>query len=226
MRNASVEELLGRQLNDVEAKYAPSSLWVAGDEELLRQGVRVSLVGNRRATPRGLRRAHQLARRLAGEGITVVSGLARGIDTASHTAAMDAGGRTVAVIGTGIGRAYPTENRRLQETIAAEHLVVSQFPPRTPPLRSNFSQSNRTMPLVSDATVIVEAAARSGTCSQGWETLRLGRPLFLLRSLAEDPTVPWASELIHYGAQVLADAEDLLEFLPPADVEPLAALAF
>lgn len=222
-----VAELLGRQLNDVEERFAPRALYLQGDRSLLRQGVRVAVVGSRRVSHRGRLRAQRLARILAAERIVVVSGLARGVDSHSHGTALRHGGRTVAVLGTGLDRVYPPENRELQERIAKEHLVVSQFPPGTPPRRGNFPQRNRTMALLSDATVIIEASERSGTQSQGWETLRLGRPLLLARSLVEDAGgISWARKMLDYGGRVLAEPEDLLDELPFADYAPEDAIAF
>jgi len=221
----AVEELLGRQLNDIEKRFAPRMLYVRGDRELLRTGVRVSLVGSREVSPEGRRRARRLAKLLAEKGITVVSGLAAGVDTEAHRTAIDHHGRTVAILGTGPDRVYPPENEALQELIAAEHLLVSQFPPGTSPLRGNFPQRNRTMALVSDATVIVEAGEGSGTQSQGWEALRLGRALFLLKSFLENGEISWATKMLDYGAQVLREPEDVLEELPSPDTEPAAALA-
>lgn len=226
IRHETVEELLGRQLNNVEERYAPKTLYIEGDSTLLRKGVRVSVVGSRRASEEGRRRAHRLTKTLAEQGITVVSGLARGIDAEAHWTTIRHGGRTIGVLGTGLDRAYPPENQDLQRLLAREHLLVSQFPLGTPSLRGNFPQRNRTMALVSDATVIVEASERSGTQSQAWETLRLGRPLFLLRSLIENGSAPWAAKLVYYGARVLAEPEELIEELPSPDLEPLAAFAF
>lgn len=219
-------ELLGRQLNDVEARFSPQLLYAEGDLDLLKEGVRVAVVGTRSPSAEGLQRARRVSRILAGEGFIVVSGLAKGIDTTAHETAIAEGGRTVAVLGCSLDRYYPPENRDLQERIRRDHLLVSQFPPSTPPLRKNFPQRNRTMALLSEATVIVEAAERSGTVSQGWEALRLGRPLFLLRSLVEDNGLRWPTEMRRYGALVLADPEDLLLELPPPSSELARAIAF
>lgn len=193
-------------LNDIEAKYAPQRLYIAGDRHLLRTGPRISIVGSRKASEEGMGRAKRLARRLAERDIIVVSGLAAGIDKAAHEAALAAGGRTIAVLGTPLDQVYPTENRELQERIARDHLVVSQFPSGHPVTPKNFPIRNRTMALLTDATVIVEAGEKSGTLHQGWEALRLGRLLFLMESVANDPDLTWPSEMIRYGAQVLSRA--------------------
>jgi len=207
------EDLLG-PLNDVERRNAPKWLYLAGDRQLLRIAPRVSIVGTRDASANGLKRASRLARELVSEEVVVVSGLARGIDTAAHRAAMKSRGRTIAVLGTPINRAYPRENAELQALIMEEHLVVSQFPSGHPATRSNFPRRNRTMALLTDATVIVEASEGSGSLSQGWEALRLGRRLFIMRAAAEDAALSWPREMMKYGAEILTRTEELLEALP------------
>jgi len=195
-------DILGT-LTEVERKHAPDALYLVGDRTLLSTGPRVSVVGSRKASPEGLRRARMLAKALVDHQMIVVSGLAEGIDTAAHVAAIEAGGRTVAVLGTPLSVAYPTSNAALQATIAKDHLLVSQFPTgyRTHP--GSFPMRNRTMALLTDATVIVEAGETSGTVHQGWEALRLGRQLFLLEAVTRDETLTWPAKMIHYGAQVL-----------------------
>jgi DNA processing protein len=191
-------------LDDVHLRHAPERLYVQGDASLLRRGPRVSIVGSRAASEAGLARARSLAKTFARSGVVVVSGLAAGIDTAAHESAIDHGGRTIAVIGTPLDQSYPKENAALQARIAAEHLVVSQFPSGTPATPKNFPIRNRTMALLSDATVIVEASENSGTRHQGWEALRLGRLVFLLENVASDPSLSWPAEMMRHGAQVLS----------------------
>ena len=209
------EQLLG-PLNDVERKNAPGELYLCGDPTLLGKGARVSVVGSRKATDQGIRRAKLLSTALVAHGITVVSGLAEGIDHVAHSTAINEGGRTVAVLGTPLDKFYPVKNRSLQERIMKDHLAVSQFEQGVPFMRQNFPRRNRTMALLSDATVIVEAGEKSGTLHQGWEALRLGRILFLMESVANDPRLTWTKEMIHYGAQVLTrgNLELALENLP------------
>lgn len=214
-RGKTLEELIG-PLNEVERKNAPRELFLAGDEELLRSGPRVSIVGSRKASSEALSRARFLARALVKRGIVVVSGLAEGIDTAGHEAALAEGGRTIAVIGTPLNEFYPAKNRALQERLMREQLVVSQFPVGYPSKRENCPRRNRTMALISDATVIVEAGEKSGTLHQGWEALRLGRLLFLMESVATNKALTWPAEMIRYGAQVLSreNLEVVLEEMP------------
>jgi DNA processing protein len=221
------EELLG-PLNEVEKKNAPKSLFIAGDGSVLQSGPRVSIVGSRKATPAGLASAHQLSESLVARGAVVVSGLAEGIDTAAHEGAMSSGGRTIGVLGTPLDEFFPAKNRGLQERIMREHLAVSQFAPGVPSRPGNFPMRNRTMALLSDATVIVEAGEKSGSLQQGWEALRLGRSLFLMDSLLRDPTLSWAREMEGYGAQalVLENLELLFELLPERARGEASQLAF
>lgn len=216
----SPEGLLG-PLNPVEQHNAPQWLYVAGDLGVLRAGSRVSIVGSREASPVGLQRAMRLARELVAHRVVIVSGLARGIDTAAHKGAIEAGGRTIAVLGTPLDQVYPKENRGLQDLLMREHLVISQYAPGSPIQRANFPRRNRTMALLSHATVIVEAGDTSGSLSQGWEALRLGRPLFIMRSLAEDKALRWPGEMLGYGAQILVETEEVLDVLPPILEAPL-----
>ncbi len=209
------EELLG-PLNDVERKYAPKQLFAEGDRDILLRGGRVSIVGSRKANPESLSRASRLARILAEHGHVVVSGLARGIDTAAHEAAIQAGGKTIAVIGTPLDKVYPKENTGLQMNIMREHLCISQFPVGYPVMPKNFPMRNRTMALITDATVIIEAGEKSGSLSQGWEALRLGRELFISGWLIETTKLKWPGQMLGYGARVLSEntVETLLQGLP------------
>ncbi|HEY3155367.1 MAG TPA: DNA-processing protein DprA [Candidatus Eisenbacteria bacterium] len=209
------EELLG-PLNEVEKKNAPRRLFIAGDRGLLHGGPRVSIVGSRKASAGGISGARGLAKGLVARGAVVVSGLAEGIDTAAHEGAIEAGGRTIAVLGTPLDEAFPAKNRALQALIMREHLAVSQFASGVPSQRGNFPMRNRTMALLSDATAIVEAGEGSGSLHQGWEALRLGRPLFLSEALLGDASLSWPGEMERYGAQGLAleNLELLFEFLP------------
>lgn len=209
------EELLG-PLNEVERKYAPPTLFVAGEPEILTKGGRVSIVGSRKASRESLARVGQLAKILAERGHVVVSGLAAGIDTAAHRAAIAAGGKTIAVIGTSLDKVYPRENAALQAEIMREHLCISQFPSGYPIQPKNFPMRNRTMALVSDATVIIEAGQTSGSLSQGWEALRLGRSLFISEWLTKEKDLTWPAQMLNYGARILSKEtlDELLEELP------------
>lgn len=222
-----VGKLLG-PLNEVEKKHAPAMLYVAGRPEILLAGARVSIVGSRKASKQGLDNAWTLSEQLSLRGVVIVSGLAEGIDTSAHMAAIGANGRTVGVLGTPLDEFYPAKNRGLQTLIMREHLCISQFPTGAPSMRGNFPMRNRTMALISDATVIVEAGEKSGSLHQGWEALRLGRPLFLFESIFEDTSLTWPKEMERYGAQVisLGSLDLLFEFLPERTGEAAAAMPF
>jgi DNA processing protein len=167
----------------------------------------VAVVGTRKPTLLGTDQARQLATGLAAHGIPVISGLAAGIDTAAHTAALAAGGRTVAVIGTGIDRVYPPQNAGLQEEIAAKGLVVSQFLPGSPPTKASFPMRNAVMSGYALATVVVEAADRSGSRVQARLALQHGRHVFLMRSLLEHE---WARDYAERpGVTVVETANDV-----------------
>jgi DNA processing protein len=170
----------------------PPLIFVAGT--LLPEDARsVAVVGARNATERGRALAGAIAQHLGESGYAVVSGLARGIDTAAHTAALSAGRRTVAVIGTGLRRAYPPENERLQSQIATHGAVVSQFWPDAPPTRRTFPMRNAVMSGLSLASVVVEASQTSGSRMQARLALEHGRPVFLPTMLVEQQE--WARSL-------------------------------
>lgn len=192
---------------------APQKLYLAGDVSLLRAPLRVSIVGAREASPSGLRRAAKLASLLAERGVVVVSGLADGIDGAAHQAAIAAGGRTIAVIGTPLERCFPVKHQGLQEAIYRDHLLVSQFAPGSKISASNFPARNRTMAMVSHVSVVVEAGDSSGSLSQAAEMQRLGRTLFIMRNLVEDGRVSWPAAFLKSGAQILDDVVQVLTAL-------------
>jgi DNA processing protein len=221
-----LEALIG-PMNQVERKNAPVQVFYAGDRQILDVGPRVSIVGSRKPSTHGLNNARGLAAWLGHRGAVVVSGLAEGIDAAAHQGAIDAGGKTVGVLGTPLERSYPATNRELQALLMREHLVLSQFAPGSPVQPQNFPMRNRTMALISHATVIVEAKEKGGSLYQGWEALRLGRPLFVLARLFDDPALKWPREMAHHGAIALNPErlEELLNYLPEsgrADVSELA----
>jgi DNA processing protein len=177
------------------AREGAATLYYAGDLDLLRAPC-VSIVGTREVSEEGYLRARRLARELVAAGVTVVSGLAKGVDTAAHRGAIDHGGRTAAVIGTPLDKAYPAENSELQETIYREHLLISPFAQGEATFKANFPKRNRVMAALSDATVIVEASDTSGTLHQAAECQRLKRWLFIMQSVASDPLLTWPRKFI------------------------------
>lgn len=208
MDGAIATEQLLWELNDVERKYAPTELFCAGDVTLLKTSC-VSIVGSRKASEQGKARARRFAQMLAERKVTVVSGLAEGIDTAAHRGAMEQGGRTIAVLGTPLDECFPAKNRGLQGQIMREHLAITQFAPGTKTGRHSFPIRNRSMALIADAMVIIEAVDGSGSLHQGWEALRLGRQLFLAKSLFDEPELEFPREFERYGAEVLEDEESV-----------------
>ena len=191
-------------------------IYYRGDIGLL-NSKSVSVVGARKASQDGLKRARRVARELVGADIAVVTGLAAGIDTAAAISALDEKGRVIGVIGTPIDTCYPKENQKLQEAIATDHLLISQVPFYKYSLqpfktkRYYFPERNELMAAVSDATVIVEASDTSGTRTQARACVHQGRPLFFMRSLVDDPSVTWVRKFIENGAQVLDDVAQVID---------------
>jgi DNA processing protein len=162
----------------------------------------VAIVGTRTASEDGCKRAYRLARELGAAGITVISGLAKGIDTCAHMGALKSGGRTVAVMGTGILERYPKENAALADSILRSGgALLSQFFPEQPPTRWTFPVRNVTMSGLSVATVVVEAGASSGARMQAQAALTHGRPVFLPTSLVEAHA--WARKLVEEASSFI-----------------------
>jgi DNA processing protein len=185
-------------------------------------GRSVALIGSRRASAEGLARARVTAHDLIDAGFAVVSGLAAGIDTAAHTAALERGGRTLAVIGTGLDHCYPAENRGLQRRIAADGGVVSQFWPETPASRHRFPMRNAVMSGLALATVVIEASQHSGVRTLVRAALAHGRPVLLHESLL---ALDWARDCAgRGGVYVVGGTGEVLEVVERlASPEPLVA---
>ncbi len=182
----------------------------------------VAVVGTRKATDEGLSRTRRLVRELVKDDFTVVSGLAAGIDRIAHETAIDAGGRTIAVIGTPLSHTYPKENKDLQRLIADEFLVISQVPLRRyedRDYRSNrlfFPERNVTMSALTEATIIVEAGESSGTLTQARAALRQERKLFILDNCFLNGKITWPAKLAEKGAIRVKDYDDIRRNLPAA----------
>jgi DNA processing protein len=198
-------------LREIEAP--PGRLYVRGalaeDDALA-----VAIVGSRAATPYGVAVAERLAGDLATRGVTVVSGLARGIDSAAHRGAIRAGGRTIAVLGCGVDVIYPPENRRLAGEIEASGAIVSQFEPGTPPLAGYFPARNRVIAGLSLAVVVVEAASRSGALITAGLAGELGREVMAVPGPLTSPQSVGAHRLIQDGAALIQNWEDVVGQLP------------
>ncbi|ALC13052.1 DNA-processing protein DprA [Sphingopyxis sp. 113P3] len=166
----------------------------------------VAVVGTRKPSQKALERARFLAKKLVADGFTVVSGLAEGIDTAAHSAAIEGGGQTIAVIGTPLGEVYPKRNAALQEKIAREYLLISQVPVEryeAQDFRVNrffFPERNKTMAALTQATIIVEAGETSGTLVQAREALKQKRKLFIMNSCFENSELTWPRKFELEGA--------------------------
>lgn len=221
------DELIG-PLNDIEEKHAAKLLYVKGSTSFVNEHPRVSIIGTRNPSQNGIDTARKIAQFLIERKVTIVSGLAKGIDTIAHTTAIQSEGKTIAILGTPVDKYYPAENRELQNEIGRNHLLVSEFASGVPIQRGNFPQRNRTMALLSHASVIIEAGKSSGTQHQGWEALRLGRPLFIMESLVQDTSLVWPQKLVEYGAQPLSldNLDVLLESLPESQLVIQDAFAF
>lgn len=184
----------------------PPLIFVAG--RLLPGDARsIAVIGARSASPRGRLAARVIAEHLAERDYTVVSGLAAGIDTAAHSAALAANGRTIAVLGTGLTHSYPPQNAALQRRIASGCAVVSQFWPAAPPSRRSFPMRNAVMSGLTLATVVVEASDRSGARAQARLALAHGRPVLLLDTLLQQR---WARECAaRPGAHVVRSPDEI-----------------
>ena len=199
------------------AKHPVEVLYYQGNLDLLSSRA-VSVVGTRNPTDEGRRRARKLAKFLVDNDFTVMSGLAKGIDTEAHQAALEAGGRTIGVIGTALNQFYPRENQDLQKRIAYEHLVVSQVPfyqSAQQDYRINrgfFPERNKTMSALSEATAIVEAGETSGTLIQARAAISQNRKLFILDSCF-DKGLKWPERLLSKGAIRVTDGSEILEHL-------------
>ncbi|MDI6840800.1 MAG: DNA-processing protein DprA [bacterium] len=191
---------------------APPFLYVRG--EILPQDEKaIAIVGSRRATPYGKFVAEKFAYELANEGITIVSGLARGIDTCAHMGALKANGRTIAVFGCGIDIIYPRENIALIQEIISHGACISEFPLGTQPWRGNFPTRNRLISGLSKAVVVIEATVQSGIFSTVEWALNQGREVFAVPGNITSETSKGVNRLIMDGAQPATSPQDILEYL-------------
>jgi len=183
----------------------------------------LAMVGSRRATPYALSVAAQLARELVSAGVTVVSGLALGVDAAAHQATLDATGQTIAILGTGIDIIYPRSHRRLFDAIEERGLVLTEFPPGTAPFRHNFPIRNRIISGISLGTVIIEATGRSGSLITARTAAEQNREVFAVPGSIFSAGSEGTHRLIQYGAKLVHDTNDILDELPGRMRVPAAA---
>lgn len=194
----------------------PQRLWIRGDHSFLTSTC-VAVVGARFASPDGLAAASEIAGDLVRAGIVVVSGLARGIDAAAHRGALAAGGRTIAVLGTGIDRVYPPENEVLTGEIAARGLLISEFPPGSPPEDWHFPRRNRIISGLSKAVVVVEAKEKSGSLITARLAADQGRDVMAVPGTIVGGRNRGANALLRDGAKLVESAVDILQELGISD---------
>src|SRR6267142_4344925 len=185
----------------------------------------IAVVGSRRATLHGLATARGLGRALSASGYTVVSGLARGIDAAGHEGALEGGGRTIAVLGSGLDRVYPVEHRRLAEAVAGSGAVVTEFPCGTAPLKRHFPERNRLIASLSWATVVVEAARGSGSLITADLAADEGRAVYAVPGSLDEPNAEGTNGLLRAGALVCRGPADVVEDLAPQLVDAASTIA-
>lgn len=196
----------------LEIADPPPVLYVAGDRSLL-AAVSVAVVGSRGPTPQGLDNAESFSRALSEAGVTVVSGLAEGIDAAAHRGALAGGARTIAVVGTGADRVYPARHRALAETILARGALVSEFALGTRALPGNFPRRNRIISGLTRGCLVVEAALQSGSLITARCALEQGREVFAVPGSIHSPLSKGCHALIKQGAKLVESAGDVLEEL-------------
>lgn len=192
----------------------PPVLILQGRSEILQRSS-VAIIGARNASAAACRFARQMAQDVAAEGVTVVSGLARGVDAAAHIGAL--GGQTAAVIGCGHDIMFPPENAALQERIAEQHLLISEYPPGTEPMARHFPARNRIIAGSSMATLVVEAAPRSGSLITARQAAEFGRDVLAVPGSPMDPRAQGCNGLIQDGATLVQNAADVLAALRPMD---------
>jgi len=201
---------------------APPLLFLAGDRAALAVP-HLAVVGSRNPTASGAALARQFAAQLATSGLAIVSGLATGIDGAAHRGALQAGGWTLAVTGHGLDRVYPACHRDLAHDIVAHGLLLSEFPPGTPPVRSNFPRRNRIISGLSLGVLVVEAAKRSGSLITARLAAEQGREVFAIPGSINNPLTRGCHALLRDGAKLVESVDDVLDELPSLPVRPDSA---
>ena len=193
----------------------PVALWIEGTRSDLLNGPQLAMVGSRKPTANGRETAQQFARYLSERGLTIVSGLATGIDGASHRGGLRGCGSTLAVLGSGPDVLFPRSHARLAAEIIARGLIVSEYPPGTPPLAAHFPQRNRIIAGMSAGTLVVEAARRSGSLITARLAGNYGREVFAIPGSIHNPMAKGCHRLIRDGAKLVEEAADVLVELPP-----------
>ncbi len=201
----------------LQTEDPPLLLYVLGQLPALRHPQRLAIVGSRNPTPQGALNARQFAQALGRAGVCVVSGLALGVDGAAHEGALEAGAPTLAVVGTGLDRVYPSRHRDLAHRIAAQGALISEYPLGTPPLAPNFPKRNRIIAGLSQGTLVVEAALQSGSLITARLAAEQGREVFAIPGSIHSPQARGCHALIRQGAKLVESAQDILEELRVPD---------
>ncbi len=201
----------------LQTQDPPLLLYVRGQLGALQHPLRLAIVGSRNPTPQGALNARQFAYALGQSGVCVVSGLALGVDGAAHEGALEAGAPTIAVVGTGLDRVYPSRHRDLAHRIAAQGALVSEYPLGTPPLSPNFPKRNRIIAGLSQGTLVVEAALQSGSLITARQAAEQGREVFAIPGSIHSPQARGCHALIRQGAKLVESAQDILEELRVPD---------
>ncbi len=204
----------------------PLVLYVRGQLQALAHPRQLAIVGSRNPTPQGADNARQFARSLAQANVCVVSGLALGIDGAAHAGALEGGGTTIAVVGTGADGVYPKQHGALAARIAEQGAIVSEYPLGTPPMSANFPQRNRIIAGLSQGTLVVEAAVRSGSLITARLATEQGREVFAIPGSIHAPQSRGCHALIRQGAKLVESAQDILEDLRLIVPEAPKAMSF
>jgi len=213
MQKIEVEKISKAKLPERlrEIPDCPDKIYLRGSKDLLNSSYLVSIVGSRKATDYGLKQSRKIARELAQSGVVIVSGLALGIDTEAHKGALEAGGKTIAVLGTAIDKIYPATNSSLAKNILESgSAIISEYQEGSPTYRSNFALRNRIIAGISMATIVIEAAEKSGALITAFLTLDYNRELYALPGNVDRINSRGTNRLIRSGANCLIDAGGLL----------------
>jgi DNA processing protein len=197
----------------LEMPDPPLLLYAMGNVSLLHHACKLAVVGSRNPTPQGQTNARDMACALARAGACIVSGLALGVDGAAHAGALDGGGATIAVVGTGLDRVYPRAHLELARRMAQDGLLISEFPLGTPPSPANFPKRNRIIAGLSQGTLVVEAALASGSLITARLAAEMGREVFAIPGSIHATQSKGCHALIRQGAKLVETAQDVLEDL-------------